>query len=380
MITAFAAAAVAIVCAAPTPCDDVEQMSRRWQTLFKRTSFLNLVNGLHLSRGQMVKLVTVNEKMREEVMNVAKEYKIKIARAVDEVEDWIAVIKDAKLPQDALRRAAAADGVMVRFHSALHGLVARYAESVEAVFTDAQKDVIENFSPCVTPPKNLKNPVRAGQARENEKIVRAFRYLRSLPPRHQRRGIERGVRQMLEFEREHGVSEEELRQEEERIRTLLEKICKMKEVDFELEKDKLADELIDGSSYERVKKLHKERVRIDRELSETMRKRHAASGDPYVRFFLDPGVVIPILKYRIALLDAENAEDRAKAEEKCAGVLLEEAKDYVSRERLRDARMILEELLSKYPRTECAEQGRELKRKIDELLPDGETCASPKRK
>ena len=73
----------------------------------------------------------------------------------------------------------------------------------------------------------------------------------------------------------------------------------MDDADFELNKNKLAEELIEDSAYEKLKKLDKEKRKISEEMAKIGKKRRMAQFDRIVKYFLNPVVVIPIFKERL---------------------------------------------------------------------------------
>jgi hypothetical protein len=59
--------------------------------------------------------------------------------------------------------------------------LARRAEAVEAILTDAQIEVLRTFKPCLVPPKDLRDPVRVGQASGSGHMVSFLERIRKLP-------------------------------------------------------------------------------------------------------------------------------------------------------------------------------------------------------
>jgi hypothetical protein len=120
----------------------------------------------------------------------------------------------------------------------------------------------------------------------------------------------------LETERAH-LTEDEQKAEAERVRKLLERVCAMNDADFELNKDKLAEELINGSAYEKLKILQKEKEKIGAEIQKIGKERRLRESDSIVKYFLNPIIVEPILKERLNIKEEEKSEEeREKPQQK----------------------------------------------------------------
>ena len=86
----------------------------------------------------------------------------------------------------------------------------------------------------------------------------------------------------------------------------------MDDADFELNKNKLAEELIEDSAYEKLKKLDKEKRKISEEMAKIGKKRRMAQFDRIVKYFLNPVIVVPIFKERLG----EEVKGESKASPK----------------------------------------------------------------
>ncbi len=159
------------------------------------------------------------------------------------------------------------------------------------ILTPEQKQVIGTFKPCLIPPKDLKNPVRAGQASSNDRGIQILRRVRDIPGYAWNHRKYRMVSHMIErFSRHRYVmTEKEKEKELERLLSLFEKVRSMSDTDFEFEKENLAEELKPAN------RIH--------ELREEIQKREPHKRKPKaskaVRFLLHKRV-IPILEERIA--------------------------------------------------------------------------------
>jgi len=278
----------------------------RMQKLKKMTSFLNLLNGLYLSKEQMEKIVAINEEYKRKYEEWAKKNLQRIEEWERTLEEWVEALKRGELPRDLMRKAGHVDHMlMVVKRNILNRVRSNYKERLEAVFTDSQKEVIRTFKPCVTPPRDLRDPVRAGQANSNDFFVKQLERLRELPPRLFRKNLDRIVdRHIAGYSKAHPMTEEEKAAERKRLREMLVKIYRMDDVDFELQKKKLAEEL---KVRDKAHIIRDEIKRLNQELRKWQKKVMPGNYSPVVRWFLNPEIVIPVLKERIAKMEDKDA-------------------------------------------------------------------------
>jgi len=113
--------------------------------------------------------------------------------------------------------------------------------SVEEVLNPGQKQVLAEFKPCLIPPKNLKDPVRVGQASDHSQQENWLSRARHMPEARLRQSIEN----VLDAEAKHygGLSEGE---RTERVALLIDvahQAAKMTDVEFEINKADLAEKI-----------------------------------------------------------------------------------------------------------------------------------------
>jgi hypothetical protein len=106
--------------------------------------------------------------------------------------------------------------------------------------------VILTYAPCLIPPKNLKDPVRVGQAKDNQsKMVRLLERLRKIPGKQYRKHKTLILNKAVEAieQKAKKFTYEELEKVKQRIEKIFEKIRKMDETEFQLNKQDLAKQL-----------------------------------------------------------------------------------------------------------------------------------------
>jgi hypothetical protein len=123
--------------------------------------------------------------------------------------------------------------------------MAKMGKKVSEILTDNQKEVVGKFSCCLVPPKSLSDPVRVGQADVTEWQVEMLENARKCPdalwPFAKKRALnalEKGA-----LISDPGLTEKKIEEERKRIGDMLDKARSMSDVDFEMEKEKLASQI-----------------------------------------------------------------------------------------------------------------------------------------
>jgi len=113
--------------------------------------------------------------------------------------------------------------------------------AVEQVLNPGQRQVLADYKPCLIPPKNLRDPVRIGQASDHSALERWLERGRRLPPDRWADHIER----FLKTEEEHNgpLSASERRKRKALLRQTLRQAARMSDVEFALQSDQLAERI-----------------------------------------------------------------------------------------------------------------------------------------
>jgi hypothetical protein len=112
---------------------------------------------------------------------------------------------------------------------------------VEQVLNEGQLQVLAEYKTCLIPPKNLKDPVRIGQATDNSQIERWLTRARKASSRR----LQELVDLALEREQEHfgELSPAQRRDRETQLLETARQAAAMSDVDFELNKAELAERI-----------------------------------------------------------------------------------------------------------------------------------------
>lgn len=273
---------------------------REINRLKHRISFWNLFNGLNLSREQIEELIAINTEYKEKLQeSIAKAIKV-LSESRESLKKWEQAVRDGNLPPEEMKQAGRASRMTKEFHQQFKDIKEPFLARLNNVFTDAQKEVIKGFKPCVVPPHDLRDPIRVGQASSNEYAVRMLKRIRSIPSQKFPTVLDRIVEVHLDkISRRYRLTDEEIAQERQRMRELLKKVYYMDDVDFEMNKEELADEF---KYKDKVEVLREDLRNIQQELYRTQKVRDPVGTSKIVRYFLDPEI-IPLLQYRLKLLD-----------------------------------------------------------------------------
>jgi hypothetical protein len=276
---------------------ELQQLREQVATLQEDISAINLLNGLHLSQEQMGQILQLAQEARQARENTINSPAFKNS------------LRQAEAAFNALRteiqRGAPARGeVPARAAQIEHRLKdlrdqanqqlsTRYQaleEKLRSVLAPEQLKVAQDFNPCLIPPLDLRNPVRAGQAVSSEGVIKHLRRLQQMPEdKWQARKQEIVQRMVDNYSRNHyRLSEAEKQQEQARLLNLAERVRRMSQVDFELAKEKLAEEF---TPKDRMKDL---RAEVERRAPHGRQAHFSRVG----RFLLSERI-IPLLEERL---------------------------------------------------------------------------------
>lgn len=266
--------------------------------LFEEIMLLNLVNGLNLTEDQIRQILQYNK----EVQSLKAQTETENTRTLNGVINAYTELKSTLeknegIPKDIEHQAFMMEQEAKRINGELMESVANIEKELTGVLIESQVEIINNFNPCLIPPKDLKDPVRAGQAANSEQGLDMLRRIRKMPQDvYEDRKPEIVERHLENIQKHVGkLNDEEKKHEAERLSTVMDKARKMSDKDFELNGPDLAREFFNDSkkTLEKDKELQKEAEKI----------RHERHGGPtrLGKFLLNPRIV-PILEKRLELM------------------------------------------------------------------------------
>jgi hypothetical protein len=247
--------------------------------LRREVQLLNLINGLELTPEQM-RFIT--EKAQEaQKLRQALEAEADLEEMTGVLEEFRATLMAGEnVPPDLAQRLHAVEGPLRAAKEVYEAELTRIAGEVEEVLEEHQLYALEQYVPCVIPPEGA---LRVGQARGTGGGEAVLERLRALPAERFERHGKEIARRILERIREHMHGAVVILDEEaelERIEGLVEEARALSDVEFELQKASLVEELL--ASYEAARPQREPTAMIARHL-------------------LDPAI-IPLLEEKLALV------------------------------------------------------------------------------
>jgi hypothetical protein len=154
----------------------------------------------------------------------------------EQIEQLVGLAKEAERLRTAQRQAKPKYKLSPEaFNAELVGLEL----AAELVLRPGQLEVMRTYKPCLIPPKNLKDPVRVGQASGSTRMGPWLANARRKPDRQ----VERMIDRLMEKETAHlgPMDEAALQQRRNLLRETARHAAEMSDVEFALNKDELAE-------------------------------------------------------------------------------------------------------------------------------------------
>lgn len=283
--------------------EDVTAELRSIRQLREDINLCNLLNGIYLSKEQMEKILEIAKEAQKIRQTYLEKSKIELQETRKAFESLRKeVVKGTGINPQIGQRASSLNKKTKELKEALNEKLQELEQRVGAILTAGQKQILLEFKPCLLPPRKLNEPERAGQAFDSGPAVRMLQRLREFPPRRYAMMRDRAINRYLYNLKEHHYIEltpEERRQEYRRLVTLCDRVRRMNEVDFELQKEQLAEEFA--------------RPILERD-EQFLKNQHLYGKNKALgkigRYFLDPRI-IPILEEKIALADTYKKQEEA---------------------------------------------------------------------
>lgn len=279
--------------------EEIEVLEQELRDLRDDINLLNLLNGLYLTQEQVTRLLEV-ARQANTLRGIGEE-----GFEAQEAAQWVAALEQARralwegqkvspTPRRSLQQVLnPIPPGRPRSPQVVEALLRPLVAEVEGFLSEAQRRVIEDYAPCLIPPRNLRDPVRVGQATDHEAAVGALRGLRAIPSLQYE--LQRGVwaeQTLQELERHGGAYPASERQRvKEALLAFADRVRSLPEVEFELSKEELAREFEGFNRQHQVKEAMK---RLSNS-SEVVRRKIQAN-------LLHPRIV-PLLEARLRQLE-----------------------------------------------------------------------------
>jgi len=227
------------------PAQPLSTAADKTEGLRREIRLLNLINGLELKPEQMRLIrdkADENKRQADELRSFSQAKKEELDRILEEIRQYRLANQD--IPQPLVQRYHALDMELRTARVSLEETRLRLAREIEMGLDRHQVYALEKYVPCVIPPKGES---RIGQAADVQGIADRLAKLRSVPDRayEKRRaliiaksleGIKLKAGQALGIEGEDEAAE--------KIGTFYDRVRSLSEVDFEVQKENLAEEFV----------------------------------------------------------------------------------------------------------------------------------------
>ncbi|MFA6569044.1 MAG: hypothetical protein WCS96_12600 [Victivallales bacterium] len=265
-------------------------------------STLNLVNALYLTESQMKQLLDLNreyKKIRDDLKNSPELTALKKKSESDMKKLYEYLMSNPEKEDSKIQNGAAGS-----FNNLKEYVEKKTADLLKqnndllkkanSILTDEQLAVIDNFKPCIVPPPDLRDPVRAGQASSSSKLENTLDKLRSVKKENLDTFIKFVTDRYVTAtnEKVYKMTSEEEKKKRDEISKLLRQAYSMSDTDFELKKDSIAATL---TPEDKIKKLHEEIKERNPHLNSLVKLKE----NSVKKFLINPEIVIPILEKRM---------------------------------------------------------------------------------
>jgi hypothetical protein len=264
-----------------SPLKRFEDQEKELRTLRGEINTWNLVNGLHLSREQ-AKTIYQCARAAQQVkqQDADRPVKRRQHRSSTHQSKQAKSRRLANLPPEAIKE------------------IYQLENQVNTVLSDAQKEVIRDYKPCLVPPKNLKDPVRVGQANDNSMFSRLLERARNIPATRRQRAVDFILSREQKYLGQY--SQQQLQQRRELMLKTIEEAAAMDDTEFQLHKEELADRL----------KQEDRKLALHQQLDDTLAARRLPGKT--AQFLLLDEHVPGVLNKRIKQLSRETRLGRSK--------------------------------------------------------------------
>ncbi|PKL49597.1 MAG: hypothetical protein CVV42_06340 [Candidatus Riflebacteria bacterium HGW-Riflebacteria-2] len=237
---------LAILLLAATAVAEPDNYINEMGGVVEEISLLNLLRGLYLSEEQARKISAlalsaeeIRAKARAEISQ------LNALPSLNQLRDELYTALAEEPP--AIR------SEVVKLDNRAHELtgialekIARLEDEVRNALTHGQQKIVWEFVPCIVPEVDFENPVRTGQAEASSRLMPALKLIRETPEDIWKKHGQDYLDHILKVtEQEVGKLTDETR--EDMRRRLVKhawKIRKMKEADFMINRNKLAEDLL----------------------------------------------------------------------------------------------------------------------------------------
>ncbi|HHT9155720.1 MAG TPA: hypothetical protein ACFYD5_07895 [Candidatus Tripitaka sp. YC43] len=223
----------------------LKEEMRQVEALREDINLLNLLNGLNLTDEQSSRVMNLAAEARAIKQGRLEEN----AQLLNEFKETLAILKEGIMdknwrPDPEIEKKAGQLNHRLK-ELKEEGFTRLQALEGEAkgVLTPGQLAIIEDYKPCLIPPKDLKSPTRAGQAFDTAPVEKFLTRVRSIPAERYARARDILTEEFLDrLEKHLGPLPDKTAKREEVLR-VIEQARTMTDEEFALEKEDMASKL-----------------------------------------------------------------------------------------------------------------------------------------
>ncbi|GEM_PF-6643914 len=210
-------------------------------------NLMNLLNGLYLSDEQMLKLLVLAEeanRRRKTCVDEVAKANHTIVEAVASMDRAAEAGRYAERSFDegtwpkAARSCVRAAEQIAKAHGGVEPDLVELEEQVEEVLTEGQEKIVEAYKSCLIPTKDMKDPLRIGQAQSDEPRFEAqLEAVRKAPPEKMEAVLGKAIDDVIGYQMYEGstFTKKQRDEEEKRLSALFLGAKKLSEVEYHLQ-------------------------------------------------------------------------------------------------------------------------------------------------
>ena len=240
---------------------------------------LNLINSLHLTKSQILALLT---KAREaEIKREAYRSELEELTGYSEAslaEMRAKSMKNEELPKYLTREVGSSQKRFRDLKDKGEEEILEMARDVAKILNENQLVMVDKYKPCVVPYRDLTHPERVGQAEASAGMERQLERVHKLPEAIYQQKKKEIIERMVAHMEKKARKEIDVKEEKKRLAKIFNEARALSELEFDLEKAELAKEILPEEN-----KVQTEKQRLKK----------------VARFFLSPRI-IPVLEEKLS--------------------------------------------------------------------------------
>ncbi len=205
---------------------------------------LNLLNGLELSHEQIeitLRCAEESKKLREDLQKSILVLTDDMEMELEKIKTYLE--KNQDIPPSTAQGFHKISNEIKRQKNETEEKIGRLAGVVKQTLEQHQLYQLQEFIPCIIPPKGA---LRIGQAGNNKGLIRNLERIREIPHRIYERKKTDIINKTLQGLKLHMPRKAEIEEEDlgEHIQNVFRKVRGFSDTDFEIQKERLAEELV----------------------------------------------------------------------------------------------------------------------------------------